>query len=270
MEREKREERNSEIIKMSFTKSQKEIAEIFNLSQCMVSSILRKNGIKLPKSRLNMSRLELDINYFKDIDSPKKAYWLGFICADGTINKNGSKLGIMVKDKEICEKIKKDIKSGHKISHVSSLDKRTNKEYSEYCIQITNAIFVSHIVNLGITNDKSNTLLFPNIKEEFYPYFIAGLFDGDGCICTKHTGYSCCSLISTKEVLDFIQEILLDKFGIQPQNLLRVSDKCKNVFKISWQNKKDCLLMLNYIYKGNKEMYLQRKYDKYQKLLNRK
>lgn len=56
-----------------------------------------------------MSKLSLDVDYFKIIDSPKKAYWLGFICADGCIYKNGGKLTLMVKDKEICDKFKSDI-----------------------------------------------------------------------------------------------------------------------------------------------------------------
>ena len=51
-----------------------------------------------------MSKLSLNIDYFKEINSFEKAYWLGFICADGCIHKNGGKLTITVKDKEICEK----------------------------------------------------------------------------------------------------------------------------------------------------------------------
>jgi hypothetical protein len=107
MTREEREIRNQQIIEMAYTKSQKEIGEIFNISQSQVGNILKKAGIKLPKSRLNMSKLALDIDYFKTIDTPEKAYWLGFICADGCIYKDGGKLTIMVKDREICENLKR-------------------------------------------------------------------------------------------------------------------------------------------------------------------
>ena len=54
-----------------------------------------------------MSKLSLNIDYFKEINSFEKAYWLGFICADGCIHKNGGKLTITVKDREICEKLRK-------------------------------------------------------------------------------------------------------------------------------------------------------------------
>lgn len=264
MTREEREIRNQRIIEMAYIKSQKEIGEIFNISQSQVCNILKKAGIKLPKSRLNMSKLALDVDYFKIIDSPEKAYWLGFICADGCIYKNGTKLTIMVKDREICEKFKVAIKSDHKISDRKVYDKRTDKIYTESSIQITNTLFVSNIINLGITSKKSSILSFPDIEEFYYSYFIAGLFDGDGSISFKNDGKVTCNLISTKEILDFIQEYLKNNFDISPKSLIKVSENCDNVFKVYWQNNEDCLKFLNFIYQGNKKIYLTRKYERYE------
>lgn len=264
MTREEREIRNQQIIEMSYTKSQKEIGEIFNISQSQVGNILKKSGIKLSKSRLNMSKLALDVDYFKTIDSPEKAYWLGFICADGCIYKDGGKLTIMVKDREICEKFKTAIKSDHKISDREVYDKRTDKIYTESSIQITNTLFVSNLINLGVTSKKSSVLSFPNIEESYYSYFIAGLFDGDGSISFRSNGKIACNLISTKEVLDFIQEYLENTFNILPKSLTKVSENCDNVFKIYWQSDEDCLKLLNFIYQGNKKIYLTRKYERYE------
>lgn len=264
MTREEREIRNQQIIEMAYTKSQKEIGEIFNISQSQVGNILKKAGVKLPKSRLNMSKLALDIDYFKIINTPEKAYWLGFICADGCIYKDGGKLTIMVKDREICEKFKAAIKSDHKISDREVYDKRTDKIYTESSIQITNALFVSNLINLGVTSKKSSVLSFPDIEESYYSYFIAGLFDGDGSIIFRNNGKIACNLISTKEVLDFIQEYLENTFNILPKSLTKVSENCDNVFKIYWQSDEDCLKLLNFIYQGNKEIYLTRKYERYE------
>lgn len=264
MTREEREIRNQQIIEMAYTKSHKEIGEIFGISQSQVSLILRKHGIKLPKSRLNMSKLSLDIDYFKTIDNSEKAYWLGFICADGCVYKNGGKLTMMVKDREICEKFKKAIKSDHKISDRDVFDKRTNKTYTESSIQITNALFVANLINLGVTSEKSTNLSFPDIKEEYYPFFIAGLFDGDGSVSFKNSGKIACSLISTKEILTHIQQYLQNRLQISPKSLIKVSENCDNVFKIYWQSDDDCLKFLNFIYQGNKQLYLKRKYERYE------
>lgn len=116
-------------------------------------------------------------------------------------------MSIVIKDLEVLEKFSKDIESTYKISEVKMFDKRTNKTYTEYSLKISNKDFVSHIINYGVTYNKTNILNFPKIEEEFYPSFIAGLFDGDGSVYIKDNGVSKtlgCNLISTKEVIDHI------------------------------------------------------------------
>jgi hypothetical protein len=180
-------ENEKEIIELSKTKSQKDIGLLFNVSQGCVRLILKRNNIpKAKNSRLNMSKLDLDVNYFNKIDSKEKAYWLGFICADGNINKKNNKLTLTSKDYDIIVKFKSNINSSHKISNTSYFDKRTNKTYYRSTLQIGNELFVKNLINLGITNDKSNKLNFPNIDEVYYSYFIAGLFDGDGSLSIKN------------------------------------------------------------------------------------
>ena len=255
------EERDKKIISLLETHSQKEVAKMFGLSQSCVGLIAKKYGVKFKKSRLNLSTLGLDLNYFEKIDTPKKAYWLGFICADGYIGKDFCKVSIITKDLEILEKFKKDINSGHKIGEISQHDKRTGKTYKEYSLQITNNIFARHLEKHGVTPKKTDVLNFPtHIPEELYPYFIAGLFDGDGCVYkVKGTNGIKCNLISTKEILDKIDEILFVKYGVVPCKHVKVSDNKENVFKQYWH--KNSEVFLNYVYSGDKEIYLARKYD---------
>ena len=62
-------------------------------------------------------------NYFEKIDSFDKAYWLGFIAADGYITKstNGQNvLGINLGEKEPLEKFKFCINSDHPINLYNS------------------------------------------------------------------------------------------------------------------------------------------------------
>lgn len=61
------------VIEMLYNKTQKEVGEIFGISQTTVGEIAKRNGIKLLKSRINMSKLNLDISYFEEIDCPKKS-----------------------------------------------------------------------------------------------------------------------------------------------------------------------------------------------------
>lgn len=258
MKKLEREKRDREIIELLATHSQKDVAKMFNLTQSGIQRIAKINGVKYKKSRLNMSKIPLNVGYFCKIDTPNKAYWLGFICADGCINSSYSKLTIMVKDLEILEKFKKDIESGHKISKISQHDKRTNKVYEEYSIQITNELFVNNLKELGVFHEKSEILSFPKCMDEtLYPYFMAGLFDGDGSV-SKNKNTLKCSLISTKEVLTFINCFFYEKFGWKPCTLCRVTKNKTNVYKTFWY--KHSIDFLKYIYCGEQTIYLQRKY----------
>ena len=210
-----------------------------------------------------MSKLSLDVDFFKRIDTPQKAYWLGYICADGCIQKGDGKLAICCKDLEILEKFRKDINSEHKISERHIFDKRTNKWYDEYSLQIGNELFVKNIIEHGITHEKTDVCYFPSINEEFYSYFIAGLFDGDGSVSQiKKNNTIRCSLISTKEILIFIDNYLSKRYGVKPCKMQKISKNKINVYKQFWY--KNSLLFLDFIYQGNKEIFLSRKYKIYE------
>lgn len=185
MKKEDQKERNKKLLELSKTKSQKEIGKIFGMTQGNVCRILKKYGIKYRKYRLNMSKLSLKVNYFKEIDEPHKAYWLGYICADGCIQKDNNKLTLISKDVEFLEKFKKDVECEHKISKRNVFDKRTNKTYTSYMLQIGNELFVENIIKHGITHFKTDVLEMPEMDESYFSYFFAGMFDGDGCVTLK-------------------------------------------------------------------------------------
>ncbi len=252
----------NEIVELSRTKSEKEISKIYGRTQSGIHLILKRNGVqKLKKSRLNMGHLALDIDYFRKIDSSDKAYWLGFICADGNVKKTNNKVSLISKDLNAIEGFKEAVKSEHKISTRITFDKRTNKTYTGYTIQIGNELFTKNLINLGVTSNKTNILEFPNIDEIYYSYFIAGLFDGDGSIGYTNNDKLRISLISTKEVLTFIGIILNNK-GIKELSKTKVSKNKDNVWKMYLY--KDSKKFLEYIYGDTQfKYYLTRKYNKY-------
>ena len=90
----------------------------------------KKNFIKKPGRK---NEYVFNEDFFETIDSEEKAYWLGFIYADGYIT-GDDRCGIALKniDNIHLEKFKKSIDSNHKISVYKS-QYNENCNITEYC-----------------------------------------------------------------------------------------------------------------------------------------
>ena len=73
-------------------KNLKKVAESFGVSLRPIKRILKKNNLELTNRRFNVNH-----SYFRVIDSEEKAYWLGFLFADGCIRKNKTGSQVVLK-----------------------------------------------------------------------------------------------------------------------------------------------------------------------------
>jgi len=199
-------------------------------------------------------------NYFQDIDSEEKAYFLGFILADGNISKKTNRVSFTINDKDsyILEKFKKSINSENLVRHYVVPDPRKNKCNYSAAFQVSSSKIKNDLENLGISSNKTKTFDFTKIVDnENYSHFLRGLFDGDGHISKTRTRIS---IISTKEFLNHLSLSFFNK------NYL-ITDVCtkNNVNVLCIQNKNDCIRFLDFIYK-DATVFLERKYNLYQNL----
>lgn len=115
--------------------------------------------------------------------SPRMAYILGFLCADGYVftNPRGSQyLCFVSTDREIIEKIKKCLSADQRIG-VTISTYRQHKD--RFVLQIGSKILVKDVARFGVVQNKSCSICFPNkIPQQFRWHFIRGYFDGDGCV----------------------------------------------------------------------------------------
>lgn len=110
-------------------KTQKEIAKLCGVMNpfWQIVPILKKHNLATRRASTTRAKrkIKLDINYFKHIDTEEKAYWMGFLYADGCVRKD--KVTLLLADKEPILAFKKAIKSGHKLSTSRYFDERTKK-----------------------------------------------------------------------------------------------------------------------------------------------
>ena len=98
------------------------IAKELKSSKQTISYYLKENGygpnekyIRYNQNQPN--KKSLNENYFESIDTEHKAYWLGFMLADGCVNKSRDRIELSLKEEDYDHlvKFKNDLNSGHKI-----------------------------------------------------------------------------------------------------------------------------------------------------------
>ena len=132
----------------------------------------------------------IDDSYFEKINNHKKAYILGFLYADGSIDKNGFSFGIHKRDVKILEFIKKELKTDYSI--------KTNCDpYIRF--QIVSAKITKNLISLGIVRKKTyKSKKLPKISNsELFNSMLCGFFDGDGSIYSskyknRREEFGCC------------------------------------------------------------------------------
>ena len=240
-------------------KSLTKIAEIFGVSRNTIGGLLKENNLEIRGTGYYSRKYEANFNYFKKINTQQKAYWLGFIAADGCIvngpNHNRPMIltiGLSSKDKMHLEKFLKCLESTHPI--IDSKD-------ASY-INICNENFVKDIVGHNITPKKSHTIKPINLGKIFMPHFWRGVFDGDGCLHFRKSDKQWCFVLSGSLYM-------LQRFSCFAKNIcatkasIRYSNGTYN-FKITGNKKVPVLVRKIY---ENSEIHLDRKYNLYKKML---
>lgn len=221
-----------------------------------------------------------DKDYFETIDTEEKAYWLGFLYADGFIQSktkdNSRKVGLSlgIKDIEHLEKFKKCLKSNYPIKIYTNTEKSFNPN-GQYCrIIITEEKMASDLENKGCIEHKTNILTFPSediLSYNLQKHFIRGYFDGDGSIwCTLNKGNTIptynIDYCGTDELLTGIMNVLIKEKVIKRGYKFDKRKEGQIVSRFRFGGNQAALLFCHYIY-DNATIYLQRKYDRYQELL---
>lgn len=243
------------------------LSKELKISKGILSRNFLENNYVLRKGN---RRYFLNENYFEKIDTEEKAYWLGFIAADGGISKTGGHknynvLSFNLNERDISHlyKIKKALGSSAKINQVKGGGFGKGTFLSG--LRINSEKICKDLINQGILPKKSLLLKPPQIDIAFYKDWIRGYLDGDGSICFNKNGNVQISFVGTKEVLTFIDEYLsTGKHKLSKRNL----DSDKNNWSLGFGGTKSIINILHFLY-DNSSVYLDRKYEKVLKAYSR-
>lgn len=220
-------------------------------------------------------------NYFESIDSEDKAYWLGFIAADGSVIKsseyNSYRLQIALSNVDI-----KHLNTF--LEHIGANDIKIQiiepsgfaeglKDKNTVRIVLNSYKLCSDLYKFNIHQNKTYDVKMPNISDNMIPHYLRGLFDGDGSYyCHYDLKYNryrySFEFVSASKIMVYqIQEYLLSK-NIKTNIYVRKSPSSdNNVYRLMTGSKKEMLKIIDLLY-SDAHIYLDRKYNKINEIKN--
>lgn len=183
-------EKEIEFLKENYkTMNSTEIGLALNRTEVAVQIKARKLGIK----KNNLSKTNED--YFSVIDNPNKAYWLGFIYADGFVvyDKNRRNYEIGIELNSI------DINHLHKFNSVFDNEHKilTRLKTNEMCrIRIYSKKMCEDLINLNVKPNKTYLSEYPTVNDDLFYHLLRGFIDGDG-------SYSTYKIKTTKRIIEY-------------------------------------------------------------------
>jgi hypothetical protein len=150
--------------------SPRELERELGLGRKYTHSLFRYRGIKA-EGRTNRKH-SLDESFFDVIDTERKAYYLGWLGADGCIFGTSVKTGVAAVDRDILEKFRADVGSSVPI---------TDYPKTGGCrFQFHSKRMVARLAEVGIEPRKSFTHVPWPVAPDLRRHQIRGLIDGDG------------------------------------------------------------------------------------------
>ena len=146
-----------------------------------IQKIVRRHGIARKSGYKNF----INHNYFENIDTPEKAYFLGLLLTDGNIHYDkrsenrqpAIQIALQGGDIEILEKFKQELSSDNKIS-IYKNDGRFE------CILCVHSFKIAQdLKKYGIVPCKTFLISkMPDVPKPYVRDLIRGIFDGDGTV----------------------------------------------------------------------------------------
>lgn len=202
-------------------------------------------------------------HYFHVIDNEHKAYWLGFLFADGSIGKTYSKspgfnrvtVSLSKKDKDHLETFCNDINMP-----LSQIKEYVNNGFSfgtAVTVYCNSLCMCNDLLALGYTGHKSDRQHMPSLESEYIRHFIRGYFDADGNIYGNFKKGQFSIQSSGTVILDIKQQLMIDCNLPSTKTFYE-----RNSYNIKWGGRLQIERIYHYLY-DNATVFLSRKHSSF-------
>lgn len=269
-------EKQIEIILEYFNKElASDVAKRANCSESAVFAVYKRFN------KDNYKKVYEHLKYFDNINTDDKAYFLGFIAADGCIyhkeddekERNFLSIALQRRDRYILEKFYEFINKNNGRYIYDYTDKK-GREYSE--IQIGGKYLTDSLSKYNIVPNKTWTYFPVDLQDDKLMFsFLRGFFDGDGAITNashKNKQKSnlpssyCISFVGNYKCLKFIKDFI-EKYNIKSSLIEDKREYSNSFYSLNISETSSIYLLLKHMYKNN-TVCLDRKLEKANNFIN--
>jgi hypothetical protein len=218
------------------------------INEKTVRNALKELNVKTTPRRLRNRRYTVDDEFFDQINTPEKAYVLGFVWGDGNIVNRKSnrqlRFEIASRDRALLENIKNMMGSNHAILDRKRVRKGTETFAS--ILSIPRKSVVDSLLRQGMMERKNDELQLPKIPTHLFSHFLLGFSDADGHIGIDSFGRAIWSVIGTPSLIKQIV-VKLDMFDIKAR-LIKESGFSYDMCRAEITNRENILRLRSYLY----------------------
>jgi DNA invertase Pin-like site-specific DNA recombinase len=255
--------------------SSEKIAKEGTISAGAVLSILERRGVKRRPLSEAKRKYSCDHSFFDRIDTEEKAYWLGFIAADGSIGGNELVVRLVPEDRDHLLEFRKALSSTHPVRDYTNYSElhgrfRSHSQFSIRSLHLTTALH-----EWGVVAKKTATIQWPHgLDENLLRHYLRGYIDGNGGFYVstpKGARYKRWSPIiyfsvrSNRRFLEGCQQYLIEKCNLSQVKIVKPGSG-KGVHVLAYSGRTQVTRVARWLY-ADATVYLPRKYQKIAHLL---
>ncbi|MDY7116604.1 hypothetical protein RAN53_09600 [Halomonas sp. SSL-5] len=237
-----------------------QVGERLGVSGTAIRNQVKKHGAA--SRSLSEARRSVACNhgYFDEPMDEERAYWIGFLLADGgvTEKKYRQTAAVTVRlagiDRPHLEKLAAALGSGHKIIDVDG------------CVQfsVSSAELVDDLAKFEVVPRKSAQHRFSSrIPDAMLPHYFRGYFDGNGGLSRHARSRWSINIAAGEHFLLAFRDWLHQHLGGHPAAIRHSG----GIHRLAWSGTHRCREILDLMYR-DATVYLDRKMEKYRELVS--
>lgn len=249
-----------------------DLAREVGIHATSVAKIIKRHG--LPPYRRKYSAA-IDETFFDQIDTPEKAYFLGWMYSDGHNQPKYRQAGIRLQsgDIEMLRKLRRYIGYEGNINVYTEQPAagtvvKSPRPSERAGLVWKNARLCASLCRLGCVPNKTRQLVFPSsdiLPLHLVSDFMRGYVEGDGSFGAYDRGkHYIFALQGTQAFIEGATRVIAQHTGVQC--VMKAANETNWFFKTAKTGRRPVLAILDWLYADCGDRYLERKYATYMRM----